>query len=122
MPNDNQVNQAEQPEIYENKAMLKNLLVKWKDIIEPDKSVLRDDRLCKMIRDVKEYANMKHTVAYAKEGKLYNKILKAPASGKAENYIQSAPSFPLVMKPFPYNKQFSPPLLKASDWAVQRHR
>lgn len=53
---------------------------------------------------------------------VYNKILKASASGKAENYIQSAPSFPLVMEPSPYNKQFSPQLLKAYGWAVQRHR
>lgn len=68
MPKNNKANQ-------ESKIILKGLLVKWKAIVNKDRTMLGDERLYSMIRDVKEYSNMDHTVSYAKEGQLYHKIL-----------------------------------------------
>ena len=76
MPKKSHTNQMEVSERYENKVALKSLLVKWKGVIDHDRTLLADKTLCNVIRDVKDYSNMDHSVAYREEGKLYNKILK----------------------------------------------
>ena len=68
MPKNDRANQ-------ESKIILKGLLVKWKGVVDKDRTLLGNKRLYSMIRDVKEYANMDHTASYAKEGQLYRKIL-----------------------------------------------
>ena len=57
-----------------NKYILKNLLVNWKNVVENDKSLLKDKKLCEMIRYVKEYSNLEPSASHTKERQLYKKI------------------------------------------------